>query len=339
MDNLILFDKSTLKALLIERAGETKFGEHVQLLTNVCNIYEQLKNLDVEFVIFGIPEDVGVIANHGKPGALNTWEATIKILLNTQSNLYSFADKTLILGEIDCQEELSKLKGLDQNKKGFFKKVRKQVSKIDKKVSFVVHEIVKAGKIPIIIGGGQNNAYGNLKGTALAKNSAINAVNLDAHTDFRAEEGRHSGNGFTYAFKEGFLKNYFILGLHEDYSPDKVLQSINKIKAIQYNTFEAIKIRKEIKFKNALQEALEHVSNTCFGIELDCDAIQAIPSSAQTPSGFNVNNAREFITYFGKHSNASYLHICEAAPNQDQALQVGKMIAYFISDFMRAKMN
>ena len=39
---------------------------------------------------------------------------------------------------------------------------------IDKEVSHIVSIIIKAGKTPIIIGGGHNNAYGNIKGAALA---------------------------------------------------------------------------------------------------------------------------------------------------------------------------
>jgi formiminoglutamase len=38
----------------------------------------------------------------------------------------------------------------------------------------------------------------------------VNAINFDAHSDFRILEGRHSGNGFSYAYEEGFLKKYFI---------------------------------------------------------------------------------------------------------------------------------
>ena len=33
---------------------------------------------------------------------------------------------------------------------------------------YLVNQIVRAGKIPVIIGGGHNNAYGNIKGSALA---------------------------------------------------------------------------------------------------------------------------------------------------------------------------
>ncbi len=34
----------------------------------------------------------------------------------------------------------------------------------------------------------------------------INSINLDAHSDFRPAEGRHSGNGFRYAEEDGYLQ-------------------------------------------------------------------------------------------------------------------------------------
>src|SRR5690606_37852474 len=102
------------------------------------------------------------------------------------------------------------------------------VEEIDKEVSHIICQIVTAGKTPIIIGGGHNNAYGNIKGTALANTKPVNAINFDAHTDFRIQEGRHSGNGFTYAYDEGFLKNYFIFGLHENYASKAVMENIKK---------------------------------------------------------------------------------------------------------------
>jgi len=336
MDKLVLFNTEQLKSLLNKRPNESKFGEHIAVLSSVSNIYEQLKNLDVTFVIIGLPEDVGVFANFGESGTSAAYEATIKILLNIQSNQFTNASKVLILGHLNFEDELEKLKQLDPTKKKDIAKVRKMVIKIDKYVSKVIHDIVKAGKKPIIIGGGHNNAYGNIKGTSLALNTPVNAVNFDAHTGFRSEEGRHSGNGFTYAYTEGFLKNYFVFGLHENYTSRNIFKIIDKLKTINYNTFDDIAIRKSLSFKSEMERALKHVSNKPFGIEIDCDAIENITSSAMSPSGFSVNQARRFVYFFAQHNNAAYLHICEAAPTSDNESQVGKLITYLITDFIRA---
>ncbi|NMH88156.1 formimidoylglutamase [Flavivirga algicola] len=336
MDKLVLFKNSTRNKLLNKRLGESKFGQHVKILTSISNIYEQLKNLDVMYVIIGLPEDIGVLANYGNTGTSKAWEATLKVLLNIQSNQYTKADNVLILGHLDFSSEILEASELDISKKKDLLKARQIVSKIDRYVSYIISQIILAGKKPIIIGGGHNNAYGNIKGASLALNEPINVINFDAHSDFRPEEGRHSGNGFSYAYAEGFLKNYFIFGLHENYTSDKLFKTLKKFKSIKYNTFESLEVRGELKFKEELKSALNHISKTSFGIEIDCDAIENIPSSAMTPSGFSVNKTRQFLNFFGKHDHARYLHICEASPNKKTSETVGKLISYLIIDFIKA---
>jgi len=336
MDNLVLFKKNDLKNLLTNRPGESKFGKHIQFLPNLTTIYEDILNLDVRYVIFGIKEDVGVFANYGKRGTAKAWDVALKALLNIQSNTFTQPNKVLVLGHLDYSELLEDINELDQNNKKHIQKARKKVAKIDRDVSELVRQIVKAGKIPIIIGGGHNNAYGNIKGASLALMKSINVVNFDAHSDFRAEEGRHSGNGFSYAFNEGFLKRYFIFGLHENYTSDIIFKTLDKNKSIQYNTFESVEIRKELKFSEELVRASEFITDIAYGLEVDCDAIKNIPSSAKTPSGFSVKKARRFVNFFGRNENVKYLHICEASPTPETEIQVGKLISYLITDFIRA---
>lgn len=339
MQNFILFTEKEKQILLKKRKGESKFGEHIQLLPNLNNIYDDIVNLDVDYVVFGIKEDIGVYGNLGNTGTNKAWDATLKVLLNIQNNDFTNAKRVLILGSLDYKTQRNAILELDISKKKALSKVRKFVETIDSDVTNIVSMIVKAGKIPIIIGGGHNNAYGNIKGCALANNGKINVVNFDAHSDFRAEEGRHSGNGFSYAYAEGFLKNYFIFGLHENYTSDTLFRTMNKVKSIKYNTYEAIEVRNELDFKSEIKIALDHISHKKFGIEIDCDAIKNIPSSAKTPSGFNVKQARQFVNNFGKHKNAAYLHICEATPTKKSETKVGKLISYLITDFIRANGN
>jgi len=110
------------------------------------------------------------------------------------------------------------------------------------------------------------------------------------------------------------------------------------MKIIQFNTFEDMEVRSIKKFKYEMHNALQFVSDAKFGIEIDCDSIAGIPSSAMTLSAFSVNKARQFVSFFGNHKNASYLHICEAAPDEHTPKEmylVGKAISYLITDFIR----
>ena len=339
MDKLVLFNSKDLKSFLKKRSRESKFGEHVQLFPNLNYIYDDLVNLDVDYVVFGVKDDVGVYANYGKPGTSKAWEAALKVLLNIQSNHFTYPKRVLILGCLDFSKTNEKLSVLNQNHKKSIAKLREKVEKIDQHVSNLILDIVKSGKIPIMIGGGHNNAYGAIKGTSLALKKPINAINFDAHTDFREEEGRHSGNGFSYASSEGFLKNYFVFGLHENYTSEAIFNTIQKQNKIQYCTYEAIEVRKETKFKIELERAQEHIAKGPFGLEIDCDAIENIPSSAMTPSGFSVSKARRFVHFYAKNKNIRYVHICEAAPTPETETHVGKLITYLITDFIRAHGN
>jgi formiminoglutamase len=338
MKNLQFISSETLKRVTKKRTGEKKLHEVVQYLTDSNDFLERIADPKIEFVIFGIKEDIGVLANHGQPGARDTWDSVIKPLLNIQSNEHTNASTILILGHLDFTD-LYETYSLTSSEKSL-KTYRKHVELIDQNVNQLVCSIVKAGKIPIVIGGGHNNAYGIIKGFALGLKTKVNAVNFDAHTDLRTLEGRHSGNGFSYAIEEGFLDRYFIFGLHENYISKKILKYISGSKSkIKFISFEDLIVRKKTSVKKASKNALKFISKSNFGIEIDCDAIENIPSSAQTPSGFSVNQTRQFIHYFGKHKKASYLHICEAATLKDEQLneQTGKLISYLITDFIRAK--
>ena len=98
-------------------------------------------------------------------------------------------------------------------------------------------------------------------------------------------------------------------------------------------------MRKKTSLKRASKIAIKFLSESKFGIEIDCDAIENIASSAQTPSGFSVNQTRQFVHFFGSHKKAIYLHICEASSVNDarENDQTGKLISYLITDFISAK--
>ncbi|MBF2708459.1 formimidoylglutamase [Flavobacterium soyangense] len=340
MEKLIPFTIIDLAKVTNHRSGEIKFGEKMMTIPKGVDPTSFLKTSEAKYVIFGIPEDIGVRANYGRPGAASAWDSAIGSIANIQHNRFCKGSQILILGKLDVCEEMKDVEHLNFNNVDDRTKLSQLVEKIDKEVSHIIFTITKSGKIPIVIGGGHNNSYGNIKGTALAKGKSINAINFDAHSDFRILEGRHSGNGFSYAYEEGFLKKYFIFGLHENYTSKSVLDIIKKIEdRVRYNTYDSINIRKEKNFNQELVHALEFIQNDSYGIEIDLDAIPNIASSAMTLSGFSIEELRQFVTYFGKNKNAAYLHICEGAPDLGEEKNnhlIGKLIGYLVTDFIKS---
>ena len=340
MEKLIVFTVNDLAKITNHRSGEIKFGEKMLTIPKETDPISFLKTCESKYVLFGIPEDIGVRANFGRPGAASAWDSAIKSIANIQHNRFCKGSQLLVLGKLDVSKEMKEVKDLDFNNVNDRKKLSQLVEVIDKEVSHIIFNIIKSGKTPIIIGGGHNNAYGNIKGTALAKGKPINAINFDAHSDFRILEGRHSGNGFSYVYEEGFLKKYFIFGLHENYTSKSVLDIIKKTEdRVRYNTYDSIKIRKEKDFNNELVQALKFIESDDFGIEIDLDAIPGIASSAMTLSGFSIEELRQFISYFGKNKKAAYLHICEGAPDLGEVKNshlIGKLIGYLVTDLIKS---
>ncbi|MBX2984375.1 MAG: formimidoylglutamase [Bacteroidia bacterium] len=343
MKNLFTISKSDLLKITSVREGETKLGECFDIIPEHLAVEDYLKTSSARFVLLGVPEDVGVKANFGRIGAASAWDNALRNLVNTQSNHLIKGSEILVLGSLDVEEQMQKAQSLNPQNPDELMQLRNLVAEIDRKLTPIIQAVVSAGKIPIVIGGGHNNSYGNIKGTSLGKGVPLNVVNFDAHTDFRALEGRHSGNGFSYAYEEGFLHRYFIFGLHENYTSSNIFQTLfDKKERIQFSSYEQMTVRCEKTFESAMIDASAFIDSKPFGIELDLDSLAFVPSSAMTASGFDIEIIRRFVHFFASKPNVSYVHMCESAPllgDDKNPNLVGKLISYLITDFVKAAMS
>ena len=341
MKNFKYFNKISLNQILSERNGETKLGEKIAIPSeNNLDMNAILSETDAKFVVYGIKEFAGIKANFGRPGEKHSWDVFLPTFLNIQNNKFLKGHHILVLGCFDYTEYEEEIKSLNANESKDLERLYQIVYEIDKDITYINTLIHRANKKPIIIGGGHNNAYGNIKGLALAKGIAVNVVNFDAHTDFRALEGRHSGNGFSYAFDEGFIKNYCAFGVHENYLNKFMLHQFKEHwEQLKMFTFEEMKIRFEKDFMTSLNNVSKSMKSTFYGIELDVDAVENIASSAMTSCGFSTTEARQFINFMACNSNASYLHICEgsASLSSNPENMLGKFITYLVTDFIKAQ--
>ncbi|HRE74407.1 MAG TPA: formimidoylglutamase [Flavobacteriales bacterium] len=327
MDHLVPLSGQNL-SLINLRKGETKLGE-----TMLINGRDPKPGKGkAGFAVIGIKEDIGPRANFGKPGADKMWECFLGKFLNLQSNQFLTGSTIWLAGSIDCSEEMKLAEGTPT-----IERLRELTSQIDKKVAETIREIMEIGMIPVVIGGGHNNAYGIIKGVSEAKKRSIGVINIDPHADFRPIEGRHSGNGFSYAFEAGFLSTYFVLGLHEAYNSAYIIDHFNSNPALAYSSFDHL-LRGETTLEIQIERALEHMDKTPFGLELDLDSIAGFPSSAETESGYTVNEARKIIMALSKETNPLYAHFPEGSPDHgtDSAALHGKTLAYLVSDFIKS---
>ena len=329
MQHIQFYNFQDIQHKIATRQGESKFGEKIDFVKNTA----ELSNLKQKYILLGIPEDIGVRANYGKPGASKAWDAFLNSFLNIQVNEFTYPSNIAILGELAVKDLMDSASKFDKNSHDFYTKLGELVEEIDKRLSPVVEAILAAGKTPIIIGGGHNNAYGNIKGSAKALKSALNVLNIDAHTDLRQLEHSHSGNGFSFAKSKGILDRYFIFGLHQNYTPQYIFDQIKKDENIKFQLFEYLMGKDSNFLQKSLKSAADFVAKEAFGLEIDCDSIKDFPSSAQTPSGIQLEEIRSFLKTYD-FSNCKYLHLCEAAPSVENLGQVGKALSYLVSDFI-----
>ncbi|MEJ8843442.1 formimidoylglutamase [Lacibacter sp. H375] len=346
MQSFRFYNKEDVLTLTKIRRFETKLGERVQLPNNREQFEKVLQESTAKFALFGIPEDIGVKANEGVGGADTAWFPFLTAFLNIQSNDFLQGDEILLLGHFDFSYVESVI---EENAHGHEEKLdayRHAVNSIDEEVESLAKLITTYGKIPIVIGGGHNNAYPLIKGTAKGLHKAgkvqlaqINCINLDAHTDYRPVEGRHSGNAFRYAEEDGYLQKYCVIGVHENYIPQNVWIDIVNNPFFDLITYEDIFIHEKRNFIQAVAHATGFTEDTYTGLELDLDSIEHTLSSAFTPSGIGKLHARQYINFAATDAKAAYLHICEGASFLSDGRKsegTGKLISYLVSDFVKA---
>ena len=291
------------------RDGEKKLGQ--ELLTGLEN--------EARFVVIGLPESIGIRQNLGIQGSESLWPEFLRSFCNVQSTSSLSGEYVSLGGEL--------MVGGDS-----------RVEEIDIVVSEIVRAIAESGKVPIVIGGGHNNAYGIIKAMSLARKTAIHTVNVDAHADLRSLEGRHSGNGFSYAMDEGFLDKYAMFGLHKNYNSKYIQDKIAADPQLYAMYYEDIFIENKISWDLAVAQTLQFVSSGNAGLEIDLDAVEGSLSSAASPCGLQSREVRNIIYHACREIKPIYFHIAEGAAQLENGLTnplMGKLTSYLVTDFIR----
>lgn len=319
-------DGIRINTFLRPREGEVKIGESITFAQESIDL--SLENFQGDYVLIGVEEDIGPRANLGQGGAIFAFKSFLNRFLNMQVNRFIDVDKIMILGRVKAETMES----------GYAKR-RENVAELDAFLIDILQKVYHFNKIPVLVGGGHNNAYPLIAAYAKSKQKPLDVVNLDAHADFRPLEGRHSGNSFSYAKAQQYLKNYTIHGLHKAYNSESMLKEMEE-NDVAYTVFEDYIDGMRNLSEDATDFANKHLSEP-FGVELDMDAIAMMPSSAYTPSGWTVNDARAWLRNLTKEQKPAYLNLTEGACELDTWSDsiLGKSLAYFVYDLINKKIE
>jgi len=311
------------------REGETKVGQQIGLLSPDVDIEIQLRQFGGSYCLLGIPEDIGPRANAGKGGAEKMFADFLGYFCNMQHNEFLDATAILLLGSVKTSDLTKKAAGETD-----VHLLRDLVNELDNRVFPIIEQVVAAGKIPIVIGGGHNNAYPLLKGSYLGLGKTpLGCINIDPHADLRQLEGRHSGNGFSYAIANGYLDKYHPIGLHQNYNNQYIWDKLKSDQQLfRFITNEDI-LDNDLSLNSIASKTLKFFKDMPVGLEIDIDGIRFAESSAKTPVGFSENKVRKLMRLLTGNKNIVYLNLSEGIPSPNY--QTGKLLAYLVSDFIR----
>ncbi|MBH0042176.1 formimidoylglutamase [Pseudoalteromonas sp. SWXJZ10B] len=344
---LKVYDESAVRALCSSRVNEKKAWQSMALLDTQVNLQQALidaAQFGIRYVLLGICEDIGPKANLGNGGANEAWSAFLKRFLNQPHNQFIATQKVLLLGEVNTDDLMAQSSQLDNQQAQQLTQLRDLCQQLDERVESVLSLIFKAGLEPIVIGGGHNNCLGIIRALSKSKNTPINAINFDPHADFRECEGRHSGNGFRYAYNEQHLSNYHVIGLHELKNNQAIIDAMSEAD-FKFDSYQSIHVKRKVTLTQAIENALNNFNDLPLGIEVDLDSITYMPVSAYTCCGFSVSDTEHFVHLAASNRHAKYLHLCEAAPSQHPngvetgITHVGQVISALVNSYLQAKEN
>lgn len=345
-----LLQADDLAPLQQRRDGETRLGESLSFINPLlpfADALEQAVAQGCRYALIGIPEDIGPRANFGNGGAELGFQSFLGRFVNLQHNETIQPKQLLLLGTIHCADLMAQSRDLSPTAPSDLAQLRSLCALLDSRVTDVLQSVFAAGLIPIVIGGGHNNALPILQALATTHGEAADAVNLDPHCDFRLLEGRHSGNGFSYAKKAGWLGRYFVVGLHEQKNAQSALQQMRET-GVGYCSYQQIYQSREVSLSAALDHAIAFIDANAaapLGIELDTDSISGMPVSAMTSTGVSVSDAEYYVYRLALLARVRYLHLAEAAPAMHPAglkaglSEAGQVLSALVLAFIAARAN
>ena len=301
------------------RQGEVRLGQTLHALPSCATpdsyrcALTAAREKGAKVALLGVPESIGPRGNLGRGGAETAWPAALQGLCNLQATPFIASHELLLVGHVDCADLQEQAAALHTTNATELQGLRDLCQQLDQRVMQALLPLFSAGYEVILIGGGHNNAYPLLRSLSEATEQQVAAMNLDPHADFRAREGRHSGNGFSYAHTDGFLANYHVVGLHEGKNNAESLRQLSDA-GFTYTSVHEL-YQSNWSEQLAALRAQAQTWQRPLGIEIDVDALQGVPASALNFNGLGIQHGYTLIAELASLAQTRYLHLAEAAPS------------------------
>jgi formiminoglutamase len=289
---------------------DLRLGDRIRVLQDA----DSLQPGDI--VLLGVCNEVGVLANGGRPGAME--------------------------GPIYFRKALTRLTDGCLGTRGLWD-AGDVPSSVDYPVFFeaaeaVVSATLRQGAFPIVIGGGHDCAYGDYLGLCALRDQAPPAViNIDAHLDMRPVEGPSSGNPFYRMLEHGLPG--------DDLAAIGLLRERNATAHVAYAEGRGAYLYfmepgREFQVLEEVQAVLRrfHAKGRRILASFDVDSIGAAWASgvsALNPWGISSDTAIQLARAFGRCPSVALFDLMEYAPAYDQDGRTGWLLAFLVSEFIQ----
>lgn len=272
-----------------------------------------------DLVLLGVCNEVGVLANHGRPGATHGPEGF-------RQAFFKLTAPALLYRR--CWDA------------GDLPEALPYTTRFDLQAE-VVAGLVRRGALPIVLGGGHDCSYGNYLGLAsLEAFSPLRppaVVGVDAHLDMRPEHGPNSGNPFFRMLEHGLPgEDLALVGLipwvnaqaHHEYGLEKGaslqwLEPGGEAQALA-------------SAKAALTRFQGRRRRVLATLDLDAFSAAAMPGvSAPNPWGLSADLGLQLAKAFGASPAVAVLDLMELAPPQDPSGRSARMAAFLVAAFIQ----
>lgn len=296
------------------RVDDPRLAERVVPVTDL----NQVKAGGV--VLLGVPDDRGVVVNHGREGARRGpavfRQCFYRLPLGARRELDAIP--LFDIGDLVPEET---------------------IEQTHHQLASVVSALHRRDCTVVLIGGGHDLSYGSLTGLKSVQPEAV-LVNMDAHLDVREREKNGaigSGTAFRRLMEEGKVpgEDIYFVGYHSHSSAAAHIEWIQKNHA---HLWPWADLSAAGRLKAVSDLAQRWSQAPAVGVSWDLDSLASSPGvSAPATLGWTTEEAIHIAELFGAHSNIRHLELMELNPKVDAMAMTSQLASVLLWHFLAAR--
>ena len=257
--------------------------------------------------------------NNGRPGA-KEGPSCIRENLRNLAVHFSSLEMILDLGDVICDNE--------------------DLESSQEELAQIISTLRRLSKIPIVLGGGHETAWGHFLG--LKKDllsSKLGIINFDAHFDLRTADATHPASSGTPFFQAASLCqsinqdfNYAAVGIEEFSNTKYLFDKAKELKTLVIKRKE-FDFTQGLSIKKRLLEFLEKQEKIYLSICLDVFSSSYAPGvSAPNPFGLNPREFVPLLKLIIESKKVIAFDLVELSPCYDESGKSQKLSALLVNE-------